>query len=186
MIAGGPQQVRSEGLAERMGEITLTCGGGAPGQVINDSLYVFLSVPITNHLSSSGAVDAILTADTGSGPISTGAVASLIGSGIGFEGIQVTLPASGAVSFTISNVRGAVAQRGLANFGPIMATLATSGNELSLLQSQVMVGVPNRAMAADYVSAIISACYGSPLPATVTMSNLIATGTKSTTMRVTS
>jgi len=25
-------------------------------------------------------------------------------------------------------------------------------------------------MAADYVSAIISACYGSPLPATVTMS----------------
>ena len=36
MIAGGPQQVRSEGLAERMGEITLTCGGGAPGQVIND------------------------------------------------------------------------------------------------------------------------------------------------------
>lgn len=186
MIAGGPQQVRSEGLAERMGEITLTCGGGAPGQVINDSLYVFLSVPITNHLSSSGAVDAILTADTGSGPISTGAVASLIGSGIGFEGIQVTLPASGAVSFTISNVRGAVAQRGLANSSPIMATLATSGNELSLLQSQVMVGVPNRAMAADYVSAIISACYGSPLPATVTMSNLIATGTKSTTMRVTS
>jgi len=185
-LAGGPQQVRAEGLAERMGDITLTCGGGTPGLVVNESLYVFLSVPITNHLSSSGTVDAILTADTGSGPISTGVVASLIGSGIAFDGINVTLPASGAVSFTITNLRGAVAQRGLTDSSPITATLATGGNQLSLLQSQVTVGVPSRAMAADYVSASISACDGSPLPATVTMSNLIATGTKSTTMRVTS
>ena len=185
-IAATPLQVRAEGLAERMGDITLTCSGGTPGLLINESLYVFLSVPITNHLSSSGVVDAILTADTGSGPASTGAVASLIGAGIGFNGIQVTVPASGIVSFTISNLRGAVAEQNLAYSQPILATFATGGNQLSLLQSVVTVGVPNRALAADYVSAAISACYGSPLPATVTMSNLISTGTASTTMRVTS
>lgn len=184
-IAAAPQQVRAEGLAERMGDITLTCSGGTPGLVVNESLYVFLSVPITNRVSSTGVVDAILTADTGSGPASSGAVASLIGAGIGFNGIQVTVPASGIIAFTISNLRGAVAQQDVSNSPPIVATFGTGGDQLSLLQGQVTVGIPARGMGADFVSGTFSACYGSPLPATVTMSNLIAAGTGSNTMRVT-
>ncbi|MGC9971152.1 MAG: hypothetical protein ABSE56_11245 [Bryobacteraceae bacterium] len=177
--------VRSEGLTEEMGDIVLLCAGGTPGATISEPLYVFLSVPITNRASSDGVVDVILTVDTGSGPpFSTGAVPTLTGTGIGFYGINVTVPLSGAVSFRITNLRGAVAQQGITNKTPITAFLGSGGVQLLFLQNSVTVGVPSRGLAADAATVGISACSGSPLPDNISMSSLIAAGTRSSTMRV--
>ena len=184
-VAGTPMTVRSEGLTEEMGDIVLLCAGGTPGATISEPLYVFLSVPITNRASSDGVVDVILTVDTGSGPpFSTGAVPTLTGTGIGFYGINVTVPLSGAVSFRITNLRGAVAQQGITNKTPITAFLGSGGVQLLFLQNSVTVGVPSRGLAADAATVGISACSGSPLPDNISMSSLIAAGTRSSTMRV--
>lgn len=181
-----PMQVRSEGLAERVGDILISCTGGSPGATVNQPLYVFLSVPITNRVSANGVVDAILTVESGSEPpYSAGAVAVLAGAGIGFYGMNVTVPASGALSFHISNLRGAVAQQGIDNATLVTASLSGGGDQLFLHQNVVTVGLPSRSLAADTTNATISACYGSPIPDVISMSRLIAAGTRSSTMRVT-
>jgi uncharacterized protein (TIGR03437 family) len=181
-----PMQVRAEGLAEPVGDILISCTGGTPGATVSGPLYVFLSVPVTNRVSANGVVDAVLTVESSSGPPSSaGAVAVLTGAGIGFYGIHVTVPASGALSFRISNVRGAVAQQGIGNTLPITAWLGDSGSQIFFLQNMVTVGLPGRGLAADATTATISACYGSPAPGIISMSRLIAAGTRSSTMRVT-
>jgi len=179
-------QVRSEGLAEPLGDVLVSCTGGTPGATVSGPLFVFLSVPVTNRLSANGVVDATLTVESSSAPPSSaGAVAILTGAGIGFYGMNVTVPASGALSFRIGNLRGAVAQQGIDNPSPITAWLGDSGNQIFFRQNVVTVGLPARGLAADNTSATISACYGSPVPATISMSGLIAAGTRSSTMRVT-
>jgi len=65
-----PLQVRSEGIAERVGDIELSCSGGIPGNVVTSNLTFFLSVNVTNKLAADGTVtDVLLTVDTGSGPV---------------------------------------------------------------------------------------------------------------------
>jgi hypothetical protein len=183
-VSANPLIVRAEGLAEQMGEIVIDCSGGAPGSHVTGTLYVFLSVPITNRVDADGITDAVLTADTGSGtPVSTGAVARMTGNGISFGPIDVTLTATQRVTFRIGNVRGAVAVQGVNSTSPIVAAFGTSGSSLLFLQASAIVGIPNRALGASITSASIT-CYGSPVPGTVSMSGLFAAGTRFSTVRV--
>jgi uncharacterized protein (TIGR03437 family) len=185
-VSGTPTTVRAEGLTERMGDIAIRCTGGTPGTTVTGSLFVFLSVPITNRVSSSGVVDAVITVDTGIGPAtSAGAIAMLSGTGIGFTGFNVTVPPSGALTFSISNLRGAVAQQGVASTAPITAMFAVIADQLHLLQTSTVVGVPQRALAASTAAAAISGCTGSPVPAALSMSNMIMAGTRAFTIRIT-
>src|SRR5579862_4792834 len=62
--AAQPPLVRQEGLAERTGDIALTCAGGTPGAQITGNLTLFLSVNITNRLGAGKTVTGIVfTAD---------------------------------------------------------------------------------------------------------------------------
>src|SRR4051794_30071237 len=47
-----PLQVRAEGLAERMGDIQLTCSGSAPGTVFTGNLSLFFPVSVTNRVDA--------------------------------------------------------------------------------------------------------------------------------------
>src|SRR5438270_11250722 len=67
-VSATPPKVRAEGLAEKMGDIVLSCSGGTPGLVITGNLSVSLSVPITNRLTPGTAGDIVVPVDTGSGP----------------------------------------------------------------------------------------------------------------------
>src|SRR5579872_5811929 len=67
--AAQPPLVRQEGLAERTGDIVLTCAGGTPGAQITGNLTLFLSVNITNRIGAGNIVTGVVfTADNGSGP----------------------------------------------------------------------------------------------------------------------
>src|SRR5216684_1957214 len=70
--------VRAEGITETLGDILLTCSGGAPGSMISLNLSIFLNVGITNRIlnvgitnriSTTNATDVSLTVDSGSGPV---------------------------------------------------------------------------------------------------------------------
>lgn len=180
-----PAFVRSEGLAEPMGDIVLNCSGGAPGGLVTGNLSVFLSVPVTNRISAAGVADAVLVADNGSGtPTSAGVVPTLVGNGISFNGINATLSPSGTISFRVTNLRGAVAQQGVDNSAPIQAALGYLGGDVMFTQAIVTVGVPSRALLVGAAAAAIQ-CYGSPSPEAISMSGLFAAGTRSASTRLT-
>src|SRR5438477_8445215 len=77
-MSATPPTVRSEGLAEKMGDIVLHCSGGTPGLVITGNLSISLSVPITNRLISGTTSDLVVTVDTGSGPVAASFSAQLL------------------------------------------------------------------------------------------------------------
>src|SRR5262245_40957721 len=64
-----PLTVRIEGLAEKMGDVVLSCSGGTPGAVVTGNLSISLTVPITNRLTPGTPNDIVVTADTGSGAV---------------------------------------------------------------------------------------------------------------------
>src|ERR1044072_1023355 len=76
-VSATPVTVRSEGLAEKMGDIVLGCTGGTPGLTITGNLTVQLTVPITNRLNAGTGGDIVITADTGSGPVPVSVVRQL-------------------------------------------------------------------------------------------------------------
>lgn len=182
--AGAPSFVRSEGLAEQMGDIVLNCTGGTPGGNLQGALSVFLSVPVTNRVSSTGVADAVLTVDNGSGPSSAGAIPTLIGNGITFAGINATLSPAGAISFRVSNLRGAVASQGVDNTTPVKAALGYMGGDLLFTQPLLTVGVPSRSLLVGAGAANIN-CYGSPAPGEISMPGLIGAATRSASTRLT-
>jgi len=183
--SAAPVLVRSEGLSEQMGDIVLNCSGGVPNGSLKGALSVFLSVPVTNRVSPSGAVDAVLTVDNGSGtPGSAGAIPTLVGNGITFSGINTTLSPEGTITLRISNLRGAVASQGVDNTAPIQAALGYMGDDVLFTQTVLTVGLPRRALLVGAAAASIQ-CYASPAPKTVSMEGLFAAGTRSATMRLT-
>ncbi|MGD0199492.1 MAG: hypothetical protein ABSD27_01940 [Bryobacteraceae bacterium] len=180
--AAVPALVRSEGLAERMGDIVLSCSG-VPGAILTGNLYVFLSIGITNRLSAGNVVDVLLTADTGSGPVSTGATPILGGPNVVFfTGLSVTVPPSGLVVFRIVNLRGAVAGQGS---GGVQAHLAADPlGTIGFTEPLARIAFPVPGLLAGSVSTMVD-CHGSAVPASITVGNLFGLGTAVSAQRVT-
>lgn len=177
--SGAPALVRAEGVAERLGDILLSCSG-PPGASASGSLMVFLGVNVTNRISANGTADAILTLDPGAGPI-----AGVVGgaNAVSFSGFNLVLPASGRANLRISNLRGAVSQKGLNGSVPIDAFLSGPAN-LAFDSPSVTVAFPQRALLASAWGTNVS-CGESPLPSEVNLANLTSAGTQMVSVRVT-
>ncbi len=178
-----PATVRSEGLAERMGDIVLNCSG-SPGAAVKGNLTVFLTVNITNHITTSGSTDALLTINTGAGPVPSGIPGLLVSpSSIMFNGVSLTVPTTGKLDVVLTNIRGAATQAGAG--APIRAFLGYSNPTGLLLDtSQFVVARPQPGLLASESSSVIR-CTGSPLPASIGLSSLFATGTRFASTRIT-
>ncbi len=177
-----PTLVRTEGIAERVGDIILQCSG-TPGAVSVSNLTLFLPANITNRISAANVPDVIFTIDTGSGPIPANASIQLTGvNAISFSGLTFTVPASGQVTFRFANIRADVNQLGLSTQLSVIANLTS--NAFSFTRAQVTVAFPNRGLLSISTTTSIP-CSGSLLPATITLSNLFAAGTRFTSTRFT-
>lgn len=179
--------VRSEGLAEQLGDIVFNCSGGTPNGSVTGALTVSLPVNVTNRLSTGNVVDAVLTVQTDATTGSAGATPVLGAPNVvGFDGINFTLSSTGTASLIISNLRAAVADLGVGSNQPIVAGLSwTSGTTAVLLdQAMVTVGVSFRGLFAGAQSEFVN-CYGSLLPETINVTNLFAAGTALSSTRVT-
>jgi len=177
--SGAPALVRAEGVAERLGDILLSCSG-PPGASASGSLMAFLGVNVTNRISANGTADAILTLDPGAGPIA-GVVSGA--NAVSFSGLNLVLPASGRASLRISNLRGAVSQKGLSGSVPIDAFLSGPAN-LAFDSPSVTVAFPQRALLASAWGTTVF-CGESPLPSEVNLANLTSAGTQMLSVRVT-
>lgn len=181
VVSAVPPIVHSEGLAERLGNIVLQCSG-TPGTALTTNLTVFLPVSIANRVdANSFSTDAALTIDTGFGP-STGVPGLVASQSISFNGFSFTLPATGTATLAVSDLRADVNQLGLEQQSPIQASLSTN---LALVNNPVTVAIARQGLLASTSSSAVR-CAGSPVPSSVTLTNLFAAGTAEETTRVTS
>jgi uncharacterized protein (TIGR03437 family) len=164
--------VHAEGLAERIGDITITCTGGTVGNLASLTLFVTLNTNITNRLDADGLPTGI-TVTGASGSVHASSAATL-----NFSPLNYTISASPVV-ITVSGIRAAVAL--LAPGASVTASIlgvgatfpspsgfsliVTGSSSPTLLSSTISNGVP---------------CNGSPLPATLDFSGFAATSTSST------
>ena len=177
--------VLSEGLAEPVGDIVLTCSGGIAGAHVTDNLAVFLNVNITNRISAGNLADAQLSVDTGTGPVASGIFAQPVGmNGLAFNGVSFTIPASGQVSFRISNVRADASQLGPTPQQRITALLSSNTLGITSPNAQFTVAITQAGLLAEASSSEVR-CNGSPLPSSINLPNLFATGSRFFSTRIT-
>jgi uncharacterized protein (TIGR03437 family) len=177
--------VRSEGLAERIGDIVFNCTGAPSSTTTNVNLSVQMSTAITNRISTGNVVTGvILTVDNGSGPQPVTVQPLLLTpSSIVWNGVPLTYSALGTLTIMIADLR--VNAAGVNVNGPIIATLGQSGS-LLISQSQLVVGTPEPSLYAGTSADLICAQSGSPLPGgSVGFGSLIHGGTAFTSSRFT-
>lgn len=180
-----PTLVRTEGLAERMGDILLQCSGGTAGSAMSGNLNIFLPVNITNRISADGtATDVSLAIDSGASPPPTPVPGRVSSQSISFNGISFTVPAAGGVNMRVSNLRANVNQLGAGSQEPVRAYLAANLNSVALSNNPVVVGRPARGLLATQASSVIR-CGNSPLPTGSGLKALFAAGTTFASTRVT-
>ena len=181
-----PPVVRSEGVAERMGDILLDCSGGTPFAVVAGNLTVFLSVNVTNKLASNNFTDVQLTVDLGAGPAPANVSAQPYApNAVVFNGLSFTVPASGKAGLRITNLRGDANQLGDAAQQSILAFLSfNQSTQLAASSSQFLVAITEPGLLAQFSSTGVR-CTGSKLPASITLANLFAQGTRFFSTRVT-
>jgi len=181
-VSSVPTQIRTEGLTEKVGNIFLQCSGYPASTAVSGSLTLFFPVSVTNQIGpNNNALDAVLSLNTGSGFTPTATPGIISGNNITFQGISVPVPASGAFSLQISSVRVAAYQFGLS--GPQAIDVSIS-SPFPINQSQIAVAYAQSGLYATLYSTGIT-CVGSPLPTTVTVSNLFTAKTAFASTRVT-
>jgi uncharacterized protein (TIGR03437 family) len=181
IVSAVPPLVHSEGLAERIGDIVLQCTG-APSALVNANLTVYLPVSITNRIDvNSFSTDATLTIDTGSGPVPSGVSGFVANQSISFNGFGFTFPATGTAVVRITDLRADVNQLGAQQQIPIQASLSST---LALTNNPVTVAVARQGLLSSTSSSGVR-CTGSPLPSTLSLTNLFSTGTVKETTRIT-
>jgi uncharacterized protein (TIGR03437 family) len=178
--------LHAEGIAERLGDIVLACTDG-PAGALGGNLTIILNVNVTNKLMPQGNADAVLTIDTGAGPVATGVAPTVLSANrLAFNGLNFTVPSSGKVTFRISNLRGAVNQISSTAFGQsVRASLSFNNSAIALTAGDVIVGYPQRSLLASVLTGVIASQQGSPLPETPTFSNFLTTGTRFSSARIT-
>jgi uncharacterized protein (TIGR03437 family) len=168
-----------------MGDILLQCSGSNPGAVLTGNLSVFLPVSVTNRVTSNNqTTDAVISADLGNGPLPLPVSGQINGNGITFAGLNLPVPPSGSFSIRISNIRADVYALGPTNTQPVRAQL-TGTSSITVNQSNVIVADAQPGLLATLYDKGNITCVGSPLPATITLTNLFAQGTNFASARLT-
>jgi len=181
-VSSAPVPVRAEGLTERFGNIIFQCSNYAPAAVVSGNLTLFFPVSLTNRIdANNNALDAVLLVDTGSGFMPTGVPGRIAGNNITFQGLSVTVSASGAFNLEISSVRGAAYQ--FASSTP-QAITASISSPFTITQSSVVVAYAQSGLYSTLYTTGIT-CVGSPIPSTISLANLFASKTAFASTRVT-
>ena len=177
-----PLQFRSEGLTEPLGDVVLTCAGPSNGTV-SASFILSLTHPVTNRLVSEQFVDAQIIVGTTTGQRVLTSTALLVNPRVlSFESFSFTMPSNGLTSFQFKGIR--IAGDPNSN-APAQVRFSTSGQtSIGIRNNPVTAGVPLRGLYASGTSARI-VCTGSNLPEEITYANLITSGVRFATTRIT-
>ncbi len=178
-----PTIVRTEGLTERVGDMLLNCSGGAPSATIRGELtLISFSGPITNKTLSNGALDIILTTNSGSGEsiLNTQAFATASNQ-VTFPSVQFNLSSTGTAVLRITNLR--ITPPNTPE-QPIRVALATvTAGQIRTDNAPFTVGITQRGLLASYSTTFV--CTQSKLPETVSFPEFIRRGVRYASVRIT-
>jgi len=176
--------VASTGLAEKVGNIVLSCTGGNAGSSVNGQLFITLNANVTNSLDTNGNPQNISITSTGAAVTATPAILT---SGTTLEiasfSYAVPDPNTIPVYITISGIRAAVAS--LQNGSNAVVTASLFGIGFTLQGSLVNLAVAGSAPLLASVQSYGAPCIGSPLPPSIDFPTFINSGTSSSAVRVT-
>lgn len=175
--------LRSEGLTESIGNITLNCSGASPNVTFTGTYTLTTPLPITNQIDANGFTSqAVLSVDyLGGGGFQPVAIPGLVsGQSISFSGVAIT-PTSGSYNIRISNVRVPAHQLG-AGTHQIAVNVTAAPQRLG--NSEIVAGTASPGLFVSMANNGIP-CTGSPLPNNPSMTNLFAAGTSFSSTRVT-
>jgi uncharacterized protein (TIGR03437 family) len=176
VTAAVPPQVRAEGLAEAIGDVVLECSSSDPGALIAGNFTLSLPVAVTNQVDANSlTTDAVLAVDYGLGFTPSPVKGLISGNSISFNGVSLTVPAAGNFQVKFGNIRANVHQLGgtAAVPQPVVASLSVP---LQVNQAQIIAAYAVPSLYATLYDKGIT-CGGSPLPATIDMTDLFATKT---------
>jgi uncharacterized protein (TIGR03437 family) len=179
-----PPQVHAEGLAEPIGDVILECSGSNPGAAITGNFALSLPVSVTNPIDASSlTTDAVLAVDYGLGFTPAPVKGLVSGNSISFNGVNLTVPAGGNFKVKFGNVRANVHQLGATGAvpQPVVASLSVP---LQVNQAQIIAAYATPSLYATLYDKGIT-CGGSPLPATIDMTDLFAAKTSFFSTRLT-
>jgi uncharacterized protein (TIGR03437 family) len=144
-----------------------------PSSTLSGNLAVYVPVNVTDRVdTASNSLDSVLSVNYGTGFVPTSYRGLVSGSSIAFNGIGLTVPASGSLSLQVSGLRADISQLGLT---PRTVTADVSFSvPLNVSTATVAYSQPSL-YATLYETGI--ACAGSPLPATLDLAHLFAAGT---------
>lgn len=182
-----PLTVRAEGLAERVGDLSLICNGGQPSATVSANFTIFLNVPITNRIGPGSAADVEFTYDIsdGNGPQPVSAPGVLANSILSFSGVNFPLDLSGGASLRIANIRANATQLP-AGQNAIQASIAINGSTvLPVTQSQLLVGYPQASLLDGFSGVLVCQQKGSVAPTKPLFSAYISAGTFFSSTRIT-
>ena len=179
-----PPVLRAEGLAERVGDVELFCTG-APNVQFTANFTFILSLPVTNRLSATNTLTGIvLTVDSGSGPQPTLVQPILANQfSVAFDGVSVVFSPRGTANINVAGIRVNASQVQVQT--PITEYVSINAASFPITTPQSVVGTTERGLYASNVDTLVCAQNGSPLPASITFSNLLAANTSFASTRVT-
>jgi uncharacterized protein (TIGR03437 family) len=177
--------VHAEGLAEQIGDVTLSCTGGTSGSYVLTYLNLNLNANITNRLDVNGNLLGITTTVNS---VAAGGVQPTLSSptALSIIGMSYTVPTpnSQTVLFRISGIRVAVpTSSGTAFY--VEGSLTGAGIQISNGES-LLLGQPQKSLLSS-VNDFGIPCAGSALPTTtpLTFQAFISGNASSSTLRVT-
>ncbi|MEP6714577.1 MAG: hypothetical protein ABJC09_03325 [Terriglobia bacterium] len=179
--------VHAEGLTERVGDITISCSGGAAGSTVSLTFFVTLNTNITNRVDASGAPQGIaVTLNTGGGAIPGGLQQLYSTSSLLVQNLSYTVPAVPAtiVTLSVTGIRAAVALKGNgATTTPITATVAGVGAQFPVT-TPIQVALPSLSLSSSILNNGIP-CTGVSLPSSLDFYSFTATSIPTATVRLT-
>src|SRR5258708_1236739 len=133
-----PPPIRAAGLAERIGDIMISCSG-VPNTTLTGNFTVALATNISNRISSGNALSGIVfTVNSGAGPQAVVTAPLLLNRNtLVFNGVPFTFSAQGSVSFLIAGIRANAS--GVPAGNQIIASLGVNAAGLPLMAAQVVV-----------------------------------------------
>lgn len=173
-VASAALQVRAEGKAERVGDITINCTGGTAGSTARTNVAVALNREITNPILNGVLRDVTLSIGEGNDLRPANVVATTTGaSSFSFNGVQFTVAASRSIVMRISQVRADVST----SQQPVFAVLSFNGStNLSVNNNTLVVGQPFAGLFVSGASARLR-CVLSRFPSGLTLTDAVAANT---------
>lgn len=178
-LTATPLLVASEGLTEPIGDILLSCYGGAPLGLIKGSLQISVSRRISNAIDDSGYVQGVTFAlQTPVGYTNLPVTVRPLDTSILIENFQFNMTAQGTFLVKVSGIR---TEAG----GTTQAYVQWLTNEQLPIPSPITtVGTSQTSL---YATTLAGSVYGTgpPLPEYLDFDNMIASGAGMATTRVT-